>query len=156
MPDPGEIDFDLRRMRDEDLPQVLSIEGRSFPNPWPETTFRGEIQNVGLSHPMVAAIRPDGEIVGYILYWLVADEMQINNVAVHPDRRRRGLGERMLRAAMDDAKDRGAVFAVLEVRQSNRAARILYEKKLGFGFLAVREDYYTGPTEDAIVLGLPL
>jgi ribosomal protein S18 acetylase RimI-like enzyme len=50
----------------------------------------------------------------------------------------------------------GAATAVLEVRQSNLAARTLYERKLGFGFLAIREDYYTGPTEDAVVLGLPL
>ncbi|MDD8026583.1 MAG: ribosomal protein S18-alanine N-acetyltransferase [Acidobacteriota bacterium] len=156
MPASEDIAFDLRRMRAEDLPQVLFIERQSFPNPWPETTFRGEIQNMGLSFPMVVAARPGGEILGYVLYWLVADEMQINNVAVHPDRRRHGLGERMLRVAMDAAKDLGATYAVLEVRQSNKAARILYENKLGFGFLAVREDYYSNPTEDAIVLGLPL
>ncbi len=152
----SDVEFDLRRMCRDDLPQVLSIERQAFSNPWPETTFLGEIQNIGLSYPMVAAARPGGEIIGYVLYWLVADEMQINNVAVHPDWRRRGLGERILRAALDQAKNAGAATAVLEVRQSNLAARTLYERKLGFGFLAIREDYYTGPTEDAIVLGLPL
>lgn len=156
MAEPGEVEFDLRRMRPADLPQVLSIERQSFSNPWPATTFLGEIQNIGLSHPMVAAARPDGGIVGYVLYWLVGDEMQVNNMAVHPDWRRRGLGERILRAALDEARQRGAATAVLEVRESNQAARTLYERKLGFGFLAVREDYYTNPTEDAVVLGLPL
>jgi ribosomal-protein-alanine N-acetyltransferase len=151
-----DVEFDLRRMRRDDLAQVLPIERQSFNNPWPETTFLGEIQNIGLSYPMVAAIQPGGEIIGYVLYWLVGDEMQINNVAVHPDWRRCGLGEKMLRAALDLAKNAGAATAVLEVRQSNLAARTLYERKLGFGFLAIREDYYTGPTEDAIVLGLPL
>ncbi len=152
----SDVEFDMRRMRRDDLPRVLSIERQSFSNPWPETTFLGEIQNIGLSYPMVAAARPGGEIIGYVLYWLVADEMQINNVAVHPDWRRRGLGEKMLRAALDLAKGQGAATAVLEVRQSNLAARTLYERKLGFGFLAIREDYYSGPTEDAVVLGLPL
>jgi ribosomal-protein-alanine N-acetyltransferase len=156
MTEAADVEFDLRRMRRDDLPQVLPIEQQSFSNPWPETTFLGEIQNIGLSYPLVAAVRPGGEIIGYVLYWLVGDEMQINNVAVHPDWRRRGLGERMLRAALDVAKAGGAATAVLEVRQSNLAARTLYERKLGFGFLALREDYYTGPTEDAIVLGLPL
>jgi ribosomal-protein-alanine N-acetyltransferase len=156
MTEAADVEFDLRRMRRDDLPQVLPIEQQSFSNPWPETTFLGEIQNIGLSYPLVAAVRPGGEIIGYVLYWLVGDEMQINNVAVHPDWRRRGLGERMLRAALDVAKPGGAATAVLEVRQSNLAARTLYERKLGFGFLALREDYYTGPTEDAIVLGLPL
>ncbi|MCX6559900.1 MAG: ribosomal protein S18-alanine N-acetyltransferase [Candidatus Aminicenantes bacterium] len=150
------VEFDIRRMVPADLPEVLAIERQSFSNPWLESTFGGEIQNMGLSHPMVATARPGGEVIGYVLYWLVSEEMQINNVAVHPDWRRRRIGERMLRAVMDDAKRRGATYAILEVRQSNRAARTLYERTLGFGFLAVREDYYTQPTEDAIVLGLPL
>lgn len=156
MAEPGEADFELRRMRPSDLPEVLSIEQQSFSHPWLESTFQGEIQNTGISHPIVAAAGPDRRIIGYVLYWLVGDEMQINNVAVHPDWRRRGVGERMLRAVMEDAKDSGARVAVLEVRASNAAARTLYETKLGFGFVAVREDYYTHPDEDAIVLALPL
>jgi ribosomal-protein-alanine N-acetyltransferase len=156
MAGPGEADFELRRMRPSDLPEVLSIEQRSFSHPWLESTFQGEIQNTGISHPIVAVAVPDRRIIGYVLYWLVGDEMQINNVAVHPDWRRRRVGERMLRAAIEDAKDSGARVAVLEVRASNAAARELYEAKLGFSFLAVREGYYTHPDEDAIVLALPL
>ncbi len=157
MPGPaGEADFELRRMQPADLPEVMAIERLSFSHPWLESTFQGELQNRGISHPVVAVSAPEGRLIGYVLYWLVGDEMQINNVAVHPDWRGRGVGERMLRAVMEEAKGRGAMVAVLEVRASNAAARALYERKLGFGFLAVREGYYTQPDEDAIVLGLPL
>jgi ribosomal-protein-alanine N-acetyltransferase len=62
----------------------------------------------------------------------------------------------MLRISLAEAKAAGAAVAVLEVRASNAAARALYERKLGFGFLAVREGYYTQPDEDAVVLGLAL
>ena len=112
----GDIEFTLRRMRAADLAEVMAIERECFPNPWPENTFRGEIQNEGLSHPLVAVAPATGTIIGYVIYWLVQDEVQINNVA----------------------------------------ARDLYERKLGFVFLDIRAAYYTNPTEDALVLGLPL
>ncbi len=152
----ADVDFDLRRMRAADLAEVMAIERECFPNPWPENTFRGEIQNEGLSHPMVAVEPASGAIVGYVVYWLVRDEVQINNVAVHPAFRRRHIGEAMMNRILDDARARGGRYAVLEVRLSNDAARDLYERKLGFVFLDIRAAYYTNPTEDALVLGLPL
>ncbi len=148
--------FELRRMRPSDLSQVMDIERRSFANPWSEATFRGEIQNTGISFPLVAFEPETGTVLGYIIYWLVGDEVQINNVAVHPDSRRRGVGESMLKAALDNARDRGGTHAVLEVRMSNAPARTLYEKKFGFTTLSVREGYYTNPAEDALVLGRAL
>jgi ribosomal-protein-alanine N-acetyltransferase len=152
----GAVDFVLRRMLNADLAEVLSIEHQSFSNPWLESTFRGEIQNVGISHPIVAVERATGAIIGYVIYWLVQDEVQINNVAVHPDFRRRHVGEAMMNKILEDALAKGGRYAVLEVRLSNVAARMLYEQKLGFVFLDIRSAYYTNPTEDALVLGLPL
>jgi len=152
----AEIAFDLRRMRTDDLPAVLAIERNSFSNPWSEATFRGEIQNEGISHPVVAVETGAATILGYVAYWLIQDEVQINNVAVHPDFRRRRVGQEMLKRVLDEARSLGGRYAVLEVRVSNAAARTLYEKKLGFVLLDIRTGYYTNPTEDAYVLGLPL
>ena len=152
----GEIEFFLRRMRNDDLPEVLAIEHQCFSHPWPENTFRGEIQNEGLSHPMVALEKTTGRLIGYVIYWMVLDEVQINNVAVHPDFRRRHIAEAMMNRILEDARTKGGMYAVLEVRLSNVAARTLYEKKLGFVYLDIRTAYYTNPTEDALVLGLPL
>jgi [ribosomal protein S18]-alanine N-acetyltransferase len=156
MAETAPVEFDLRRMRNSDLDRIMAIERLSFSSPWLETTFGGEIQNTGISHPLVAVERTTGTIIGYVIYWLVQDEMQINNVAVHPDYRRRRVGEDMMNRVLEDARARGGKYAVLEVRISNTAARTLYERKLGFVFLDIRSDYYTNPVEDALVLGLPL
>lgn len=142
-------------MEEKDLPAVLAIERVSFPNPWHESTFRGEIQNRSISFPCVMLKRGEDKVVGYIIYWKVGDEVQVNNIAVHPDYRRRGLGEALLRHVIKRAKDQGVNFISLEVRRSNLAAQSLY-RKLGFEPLGVRRFYYSNPVEDAIVMGLNL
>ncbi len=139
----------------DDLPAVSVIEKASFPNPWSEATFRGEIQNRGISFPMVIVLDPGGAVAGYVMYWLVGDEVQINNIALHPDHRGRGLGEAALRLVIGEVRAKGAVFVSLEVRKSNTPALALY-KKLGFEILGTRKKYYTNPEEDAYVMGLAL
>ena len=144
-------------MRLDDLPAVTAIEKDSFPNPWPASTFLGEIQNRPVSHPYVAVI-PSGEgerLVGFIIFWLVREEAQINNIAVHPEFRHRGFGEDLLRRALAAIRDLGGLFVVLEVRGSNEPAIRLY-RKLGFSDIGCRKDYYVNPGEDALVMGLGL
>ena len=68
-------------MTSGDLPEVMAIERTSFPNPWHEITFRGELQNTGVSFPLVAVERTKARILGYIIYWRIQDEIQINNIA---------------------------------------------------------------------------
>ncbi len=138
----------IRRMKEDDLPAVRAIEGLSFSNPWSDTTFRGEIQNTPVSSPLVVVRRPGEEVVG-------CDDVQVNNIAVHPECRGLGLGEAMMRFAIAKVRTAGAEFMTLEVRQSNVAAVALY-KKLGFEVLGTRKNYYTKPDEDAYVLGLVL
>jgi ribosomal-protein-alanine N-acetyltransferase len=142
-------------MENGDLPEVLAIERSSFPNPWQETTFRGEIQNDDISFPLVAVDPAEKKIVGYIIYWKIRDEIMINNVAVHPDFRRMGVGESMLREAIERGRGEKVTFVSLEVRISNTSAQALYAK-LGFGLIGVRKNYYSNPDEDALVLGLNL
>ena len=145
-------EFEFRRMQVRDLPEVMDIERLSFSNPWHETTFQGEIQNAPISFPVVAERTSDGRIMGYIICWKIKDDVQINNIAVHPDFRGRGLGEALLKHVLSRVRDEGAVFVSLEVRVTNAAARRLYER-LGFEVFGIRKDYYSGPTEDAVVMG---
>ena len=142
-------------MKDADLPAVQEIEALSFSNPWSDATFRGEIQNKGISFPMIIVRPQDGRVVGYIMYWQIRDEVQINNVAVHPDFRGKGIGEAAMRLVLKEVREKGATFATLEVRVSNAAAVRLYEK-MGFKILGTRKGYYTNPVEDAYVMGLVL
>jgi ribosomal-protein-alanine N-acetyltransferase len=147
--------FFIRRMREGDLTAVRAIEDLSFSNPWSDNTFRGEIQNTSISFPMVVVRRPGDEVVAYIIFWMIRDDVQVNNVAVHPDCRGLGLGEALMRYAIARTRDAGAAFMTLEVRQSNTPAVALY-KKLGFEIMGTRNNYYTKPDEDAYVMALVL
>jgi ribosomal-protein-alanine N-acetyltransferase len=151
----GEDRFFIRRMKEEDLPAVLSIEALCFSNPWSDSTFRGEIQNTSVSFPLVVVRRPGDEVVAYIIFWQIRDDVQVNNVAVHPDFRGLGLGETIMRYAIARVRDAGATFMTLEVRQSNMPAMTLY-RKLGFEIMGTRKNYYSKPDEDACVMALVL
>ena len=144
--------FSLRKMKEEDLPFVLEIEHLSFPNPWREMTFRGEIHNDPISFPFVIVHKLQRKIVGYIIFWCIKDRAQINNIAVHPDFRRMGIAEAVMLQVLDQIRMAGTKFVALEVRPSNIAARSLY-RKLGFDILGIRENYYHDPQEDAFVMG---
>jgi ribosomal-protein-alanine N-acetyltransferase len=154
MSETGERYF-IRRMKEEDLRAVREIENLSFSNPWSENTFRGEIQNASISYPLVVVLKPGGKVIGYIIFWHVREDVQINNIAFHPDFRGRGLGEALTRHVIGKVRKAGATFMTLEVRPSNVPAVALY-KKLGFEILGTRKNYYTNPPEDAYMMGLVL
>ncbi len=142
-------------METRDLRSVLEIEELSFPHPWHETTFRGEMQHRPVSFPLVIVHSGFNRVIGYVIFWVIGEDVQINNIAVHPDFRRMGIGEHVLRHVIDHVKFQGARLLTLEVRPSNTAALALY-RKLGFRLLGIRKGYYTLPPEDALVLGLHL
>lgn len=132
-----------------DVASVEAIEQASFSAPWPPNAYRTELQTNRLAHYMVIRVGP--RIVGYAGLWLMVDEAHVTTFAIHPDWRRRRLGERLLLALLDAALDRHAVEATLEVRLSNLAARRLYEK-FGFRPVGIRPRYYTDNNEDALIM----
>lgn len=134
------------------LEEVARIEVLSHSNPWPRDAFSSELQASHVSRPRVALTRERGSIVaGYCIGWLVVDQLQIQNVTVHPDHRRRGLAAHLIEDALCYAIECGAESAFLEVRPSNLPARRLYEQ-LGFRKAGERKGYYSRPEEDAVVL----
>jgi ribosomal-protein-alanine N-acetyltransferase len=151
----GDSRYFIRRMQEVDLPAVRTVEALSFSNPWSDDTFRGEIQNTSISFPFVVVRRPGDEVVAYIVFWLIRDDVQVNNIAVHPDCRGLGIGEALMRFAVAKVRGEGAAFMTLEVRPSNTAAVTLY-RKLGFEILGTRKNYYTKPDEDAFIMCLVL
>jgi [ribosomal protein S18]-alanine N-acetyltransferase len=90
---------------------------------------------------------------GFLVAHQVAAEWEIENIAVAGVARRRGLGTRLLGQFLNQARSEGATAVFLEVRESNRAARSLYEK-WAFSESGRRARYYTQPQEDAIVYRL--
>lgn len=140
----------IREMAFEDIAAVLEIDQVSFSNPWPERSYRYELAENQAAQLFVAKL-DDGALVAYLGYWLIGDEVHISTFAVHPEFRRQGIGESLLKNALADAGKRGAQVATLEVRASNEAAIKLYEK-LGFEVTGSREGYYRDNDEDAILM----
>jgi ribosomal-protein-alanine N-acetyltransferase len=95
------------------------------------------------------------ELIAFIVVRIAACEMEILNLAVTHRTRRRGIATRLLAAALASGKERSAIKAFLEVRESNSVAREFY-KSQGFQESGRRKSYYSHPYEDALVLSLPL
>ncbi|MGE0683225.1 MAG: ribosomal protein S18-alanine N-acetyltransferase [Candidatus Binatia bacterium] len=140
-------DIFLRALVEKDLPTVLAIEEASFLSPWTRASFLHELHS---SHSQLTVAEQQGEIIGYICCWYVVDEVHILDIAVRPESRRQGVGERLLRHALAIGRQKGAQSANLEVRRSNLPAIALYGK-FGFRQVAVRQRYYTNG-EDALLL----
>ncbi len=142
-------------MKKEDIDQVLEIEQASFSMPWSRNLFLSEFRSPLISTLMVALA--DGpllrKVIGYIVFWIAADEMHILNLAAAPEQRRQGVANKLVLAALKQANKKGAARVFLEVRASNAAARKLYSN-LGFTGTSVRRAYYDSPVEDAVIMTL--
>jgi len=146
--------FAIAPLQLTDLPAVMEIDRLSFPHPWPETAHRSDLTQNQAARGLVA-LAPAGsgerQVIGYASWWLVADEAQINNLAVHPAWRRRRVGEALLIALKQQARAQGAQTATLEVRAGNLAAQRLYGRQ-GFVEVGRRKNYYRDNGEDALLL----
>src|ERR1700686_1420437 len=139
-----------------DIPALMALEERAataahWSREQYETVFSGE------APPRTALIvEEEGGVQGFIAGRALGEEWEIENIAVTRPARRRGLGTRLLAEFLDLARRRGADTVFLEVRESNLAARRLYEK-WAFVVSGRRKRYYREPEEDAVVyrLGLP-
>ena len=149
----------LSPMQERDLEEVLALEQVSFTEPWTRKMFLGELRDNAFAINLVAragaAVSGEGlaagALLGYIMFWVVFEELHLMNLAVRSDVRRRGIGTRLVRHALSVGTDRGTRTALLEVRASNQAAIAMYE---GLGFIrkSVRKGYYNRPREDAVIM----
>ncbi|HEY63918.1 MAG TPA: ribosomal protein S18-alanine N-acetyltransferase [Caldilineae bacterium] len=148
-------------LRLDDLDEVMKIERASFPLPWPASAYRHELTRN--PHGYYLALRPRlslqrharlPPLLGYGGFWLFLDEAHICTIAIHPDYRRRGLGEWLLLHLMELAREVGADVATLEVREGNLAAQRLY-RRTGFRQVGVRHRYYSDSGEDALIMTTP-
>jgi [ribosomal protein S18]-alanine N-acetyltransferase len=133
-----------------DLDGILAIDAASFVRPWTREMYEAELENPAVTRIFVIRT-PELPVAGYCATWFLLPEVHINNLAIRPEQRRRGLATRLLGRVLQTALEAGGERATLEVRRSNHAARRLYEG-LGFRVRGVRVDYYTEPVEDALIL----
>lgn len=144
----------IARSTEADLDAVTEIERLSFPSPWARQAFADELARPW-ARLEILRDSDGGHVVAFCNYWLVADELHILNVAVHPDARRRGYAACLLRHILAVASDRHVRSLSLEVRVSNLAACALY-RKFGFREVGLRPRYYADNGEDARLMDLEL
>ncbi len=150
------LPVELRALTLDDLPQVMALEVRAFKHPWTVDLFRSELNNSWST--ILLAEHLDGSarrLVGFIVFWVVHDEVHVLNVASDPDLRGRGIARTLLDECVSRARAARAVLLTLEVRRSNANALRLYER-YGFRRVGVRPKYYADENEDAIVMQLDL
>ena len=149
--------LEIRRMRPEDLEDVMVIERAAFRHPWSPELFRRELEHdwstilVAVEPLTSASGRGSERIIGFLIYWLVHDEVHILNVAVGPQYRRKGVARMLMAETEKRANMAGAVLMTLEVRRSNQGALELY-REFDYRAVGVRPNYYVDEGEDAIVM----
>ena len=136
----------IRPLEAGDLSAVARVERFSFSVPWSEESLK--MLTAPPNYGFVATI--GGEIAGYIGILGVLDELEVTNVATMPDLRRRGVGRALVNALLDYAREENFRRVTLEVRESNAPAIALYEC-IGFTPCGLRKNFYTQPSENAII-----
>ena len=127
---------------------LADLEALCFTQAWTETEM-----TAAFAQPAFHAyglIDDSGALLAYITLYHIADELEIINIAVHPDARCRGLGGHLLDYALREEIKLGILAMFLEVRTSNTPAIKLYERA-GFHLVGRRRGYYTAPVEDGLV-----
>jgi ribosomal-protein-alanine acetyltransferase len=140
----------VRDCRREDLSAILKIEKESFPDLWGRELLEKEL-SLSFSRFIVAEV--DGEIVGYLIAWIIGDSCELNRIAVAPCIRKKGIGKKLLYELIDYCKSRNVKEIFLEVRESNLNAIKLYRSS-GFERISIRKNYYGG--ESAFIYRLKL
>jgi len=149
--------FEIRTLRPKDLDAVMEIQRASFKNPWSVELFRKEMSHDWSTILLAEQGLAGGgrRLYGFLIFWLVHDELHVLNVATAPEARRQGVARTLLDTALTRGRQHGCALATLEVRRSNEAALALY-RRFGFRPVGVRPNYYVEESEDAVVMVLDL
>lgn len=149
----SEIVIDYPDMTVADLDVVVAMEQRCHAFPWSRGNFA---DSLAAGHGAWMAVE-NGIMTGYAIMMLAVDEAHLLNITVLPESQRCGRGSALLQYLLDQARARGAIRMLLEVRPGNRAAQALYRRH-GFLEIGRRRDYYPahGGREDAIVMARDL
>ncbi|HEX8247811.1 MAG TPA: ribosomal protein S18-alanine N-acetyltransferase [Pyrinomonadaceae bacterium] len=147
-------DSRLRQMSVEDIPAVLKIEQECFLSSWSFEGYKSELLRDD-SKAIIAEM--DGEAAGFAIARLITsvNEGEILNIAVSQKFRNRGLGTLLLKEINGFLKSEKIESVWLEVRKSNFTAQDFYRKN-GFVLYGERKNFYTNPSEDALVMKLNL
>ena len=137
----------IREMTESDITEIAELEKECFSEPWSENSLRDELTN---ETARFYVLRDGEKLLGYIGANNICNEVYITNVAVNSQYRGRGYGQKLVNHLIKQSETERAFFITLEVRKSNKNAIKLYEK-CGFKFIGERKNFYSKPTEDALI-----
>lgn len=145
------MDYQITPVPPAWLDQLEAMEKACFSDPWSRRLLADllEMENAYT----IAAADGSGTVLGYASLQTVLDEGHINNLAVLPEHRRRGIASALLEQFRRIGEEKGLAFLTLEVRSSNAPAIALYRKH-GYAQAGRRKNYYAHPKEDAILMTL--
>jgi ribosomal-protein-alanine acetyltransferase len=133
-----------------DVQEVMDLERMCFRTHWTKEQFLLGLER-GAFH--ILGIRLRGVVAAYAAFSVIAGEMELMNIAVHPFHRRKGLAKKLLAEVLAQCEQRKVEQGFLEVRRSNAPAIDLYEK-FGFTVQGTRKNYYPDNNEDALLYRL--
>jgi ribosomal-protein-alanine N-acetyltransferase len=139
----------IRLANENDILRILEIEREAISPPWSQEALLSEIRKA--DSYFVVAVAASHAISGFAILREVGNDGELLQIAVDGNAQRRGIGDSLMGAVLDFAKDNTFESVFLEVRSSNKAAVRLYEKH-GFKPVRTRKGYYDNPVEDALVM----
>lgn len=145
-----------RRMRVEDIDRVVAIANGLKEAPhWPREKYADAVDpRARPERVALVAEVPGAEIVAFAVAVLIPPLAELETIAVTPPAQRQGIARRLFSEWLAELNKSQITEVILEVRESNRAARALY-RTLGFVESGLRKGYYADPPEDALLFRRP-
>lgn len=134
------------------IPQMAEIEKLCFSDPWSEVGITAELSK---NNAYFIVAEENSVVLGYLGLNFILDEGYIANIATHPSYRKQGIATGLLNDVLTFGKNNKLSFLSLEVRESNTSAISLYEK-FDFKNVGTRKNFYSNPTENAVIMTVNL
>lgn len=145
--------IELKEMTSSYTEGVFNVGKLSLKEAWSLDSINKELDNKNAKY--IVAVTENNEVVGFIGLWIVLDEGDITNVAVHPNYRKQKIASLLIEYVINNMKNWNISSLTLEVRKSNIAAQNLY-KKFNFNVSGIRKNFYSDNNEDAYIMWLKL
>ena len=147
-----EAEMIVRELKIEDSAAVAEMEQQIFSDPWSEKSV---LDTVRQKQSVCFAIEKAGHLLGYLLAYHAADEAEIARIAVQKEARRQGAAGKLMLELENYCVEQHIRTLLLDVRESNEAARSFYTKH-GFTEDGIRQAFYSNPSEDAVLMSKQL
>lgn len=147
-----ELHIRIRKAKINDISVISGIEEQRFPNPWKENYLINELSH-DISYFYVAEVISSNQVAGYIIFWIIEDELELHKIATALKYKKKSIGKKLFQFMLRTASQKKVKEIFLEVRKSNTGAIKFYES-FDFQLAGVRPAYYMDPPEDALIYRL--